>query len=112
MIGWFSAAVIGPFQASLCHLVVPSAVRCRTALVLCFLILGLPCLWHFYSTITVDVVRVKSEINASLTVHVHKRGQSLIEYDVDFPQCIVLMLFVSLQDLSRQTMGVDQVICR
>lgn len=57
-------------------------------------------------------MRVKSEINASLTVHVHKRGQSLIEYDVDFPQCIVLMLFVSLQDLSRQTMGVDQVICR
>ena len=37
---------------------------------------------------------------------------------IAFPQCTVLMktlnvfLFVPFQDLSRQTVGVDQVICR
>ena len=43
-----------------------------------FLDLGRPCLWNFYSTITVYVVRMKSEMNVSLTLHVHKRGQSLL----------------------------------
>ena len=41
MIGWFSAAVIDAFRSSLFRIVVPSAVRCRTVLLLlCFLIVG------------------------------------------------------------------------
>ena len=42
MIGWFPAAVIGAFRSSLFRCVVPSAVRCRTVLLLlCFLIVGI-----------------------------------------------------------------------
>ena len=60
MIGWFSAAVTGAFRSSMFRFVVPSAVRCRTVLLqLCFLIVDI----HFYSTIPVDVVRVKSYVN-------------------------------------------------
>ena len=38
MIGWFSAAVIGAFQSLLLQVVVPSAVRCHLALLLCLLL--------------------------------------------------------------------------
>ena len=42
VIGWFSAAVIGAFRSSLFRRIVPSAVRCRTILLLlCFLIVGI-----------------------------------------------------------------------
>ena len=42
----------------------PSAVRCHTALLLlCFLIVSIHRFWNFYSTIPVDVVRVKSYMN-------------------------------------------------
>ena len=42
----------------------PSTVRCRTALLLlCFFDRGHPRFWNFYSTIPVDVVRVKSYMN-------------------------------------------------
>ena len=42
MIGWFSAAVIGAFRSSLFQCIVPSAVCCRTVLLLlCFLIVGI-----------------------------------------------------------------------
>ena len=42
----------------------PSMVRCRTAfLLLCFFDRGHPRFWNFYSTIPVDVVRVKSYVN-------------------------------------------------
>ena len=42
----------------------PSAVRCRTALLLlCFFDRGHPRFWNFYSTIPVDIVRVKSYMN-------------------------------------------------
>ena len=62
MIGWFSASVIGAFRSSLFRCVVPSAFRCRTVLLLlCFLIVGTP--RNFYSTISVDVVRMKSYVN-------------------------------------------------
>ena len=64
MIGWFSAAVIGAFRSSLFRCVVPSAVRCRTVLLLlCFIDRGHPCFRNFYSTIPVDIVRVKSYVN-------------------------------------------------
>ena len=60
MIGWFSAAVIGAFRSSLFWCLVPSAVRCRTVV---FLDRGHPCFRNFYSTIPVDVVRVKSYVD-------------------------------------------------
>ena len=42
----------------------PSTVRCRTAfLLLCFFHRGHPRFWNFYSTLPVDVVRVKSYMN-------------------------------------------------
>ena len=65
MIGWFSAAVIGTFRSSLFRCVVPSVVRCRTVLLLlCFLSVDRPCFRNFYSTIPVDVVRVKCYVNS------------------------------------------------
>ena len=67
MIGWFSAAVIGAFRSSLFQFVVHPAVRCRTVLLLlCFFVFfdcGHPCFRNFYSTLPVDVVRVKSHVN-------------------------------------------------
>ena len=60
MVGWFSAALIGAFRSSL--FLAPSAVRCRTPVVV-FSDRGHPRFWNFYSTIPVDVVRVKSYMN-------------------------------------------------
>ena len=60
MIGWFSAAVIGAFRSSLFRCVIPAAVRYRTVLLLlCFLH---PCFRNLYSTIPVEVLRVKSYV--------------------------------------------------
>ena len=61
------AAVIGTFRSSLFQCIVPLVVRCRTVLpLLCFLVVGQPCFRNFYSTIPVDVVRVKSYVNRLL----------------------------------------------
>ena len=63
--GCRSAAVIGAFRSLLFWCVVPLVVRCRRVLLLLsvFLDRGHPCFWNFYSTIPVDVVRVKSYVN-------------------------------------------------
>ncbi|KAL9966379.1 hypothetical protein ACROYT_G024441 [Oculina patagonica] len=63
VIGWFLTAVIGAFRSSLflCP-VVPSAVRCRTVLLL-FFDRGHPCFRNFNSIIPVDIIRVKSYVN-------------------------------------------------
>ena len=55
--------MIGAFRSSLFRCVVPSAVRCRTVLLLLILDRGHPCFGDFYSTIPVDVVGVKSYVN-------------------------------------------------
>ena len=61
--------MIGAFRSSLFRCVVPSAVRCLSAVVV-FLDRGHPCFRKFYSTIPVDVVRAKF---ASLTLRVFHR---------------------------------------
>ena len=65
VISCFLTALIGAFRSLLyVQWLAPSAVRCRTAfLLLCFLIVGIPRFWNFYSTIPVDVVSVKSYMN-------------------------------------------------
>ena len=65
MIGAFSAAVINAFRYSLFRCVSALAVRCRTVLfpVVLFLDRGHPFLRKFYSTIPVDIIRVKSYVN-------------------------------------------------
>ena len=61
----FSTVLIGAFRSLLfTQWFAPLAVRCRTALLLlCFFYHGQPHFWNFYSTIPVDVVRVKSGMN-------------------------------------------------
>ena len=65
VISCFSTALIGAFRSLLfTQWFAPSAVRCRTALLfLFFFYRGHPRFWNFYSTIPVDVVRVKSYMN-------------------------------------------------
>ena len=62
VISCFSTALIGAFPSLLfTQLFAPLAVRFHMALLLlCFFDCGRPCFWNFYSTIPVDVVRVKS----------------------------------------------------
>ena len=61
--GWFWMSVIGAFRSSLFRWVVLSAVCFFAALLLSFLDRRYPRFWNFNSTITVDVVRVKSYVN-------------------------------------------------
>ena len=66
VISCFSTALIGAFRSLLfTQWFAPSAVRCRTALLFLFFFFyrGHPRFWNFYSTIPVDVVRVKSDMN-------------------------------------------------
>ena len=64
MISCFSTAPIGAFRSLLItQWFAPSAVRCRAALLLLCFSVGHPRFWNFYSTIPVDVVRVKSYVN-------------------------------------------------
>ena len=64
VISCFSTALIGAFRSFLfIQWPAPSAVRCRTALLLLFFDRGHPRFWNFYSSIPVDVVRVKSYVN-------------------------------------------------
>ena len=61
----FSTVLIGAFRSLLfTQWFSPLVVHCRTALLLlCFFYHGQPHFWNFYSTIPVDVVRVKSGMN-------------------------------------------------
>ena len=65
VINCFSTALIGAFRSLLfTQGSAPSAVRCHTALLLlCFIDRGHPRFWNFYTTIAVDVVRVKLHMN-------------------------------------------------
>ena len=65
MVGWFSAALIGTFRSSLFHSVICSlgGPLSHSSPVVVFFYCGHPRFWNFYSTIPVDVVRVKSYIN-------------------------------------------------
>ena len=62
MIGWFSTALIGALRSSLFHSVIFSlgGPLSHGSLVVVFVDRGHPCFWNFYSTVPVDVVRVKS----------------------------------------------------
>ena len=65
MVGWFSAALIGAYRSSLFHSVICSlgGPLLHRSPVVVFFDRGHPLFWNFYSTIPVDVVRVKSYMN-------------------------------------------------
>ena len=62
---WFSAALIGAFRSSLFHSVICSlgGPLSHGSPVVVFFDRGHPRFWNFYSTIPVDVARVKSYMN-------------------------------------------------
>ena len=62
MVGWFSTALIGTFRSSLFHSVICSlgGPLSHGSPVVVFFDRWHPHFWNFYSTIPVDVVRVKS----------------------------------------------------
>ena len=62
MISCFSIALIGVFRSLLFHFVICSPVSHGSPVVV-FFDRGHPRFWNFYSTIPVDVVRVKSYMN-------------------------------------------------
>ena len=65
MVGWFSTALIGAFRSLLFHSVICSlgGPPSHGSRVVVFFDRGHPRFWNFYSTIPVDVVRVKSYMN-------------------------------------------------
>ena len=65
MVGCFSAALIGAFRSSLFHSVICSlgGPLSHGSPAVVFFDRGHPRFWNFYSTIPVDVVRVKSYMN-------------------------------------------------
>ena len=65
MIGCFSTALIGAFRSLLFHSVICSlgGPLSHGSPVVVFFDRGHPPFWNFYSTIPVDVVRVKSYVN-------------------------------------------------
>ena len=75
----------------------PSAVRCRTALLLfCFFDRGHPRFWNFYSTIPFDVVRVKSYMNcffdsARDPYHYTRETNEKCYHFILVPLCIIIV---------------------
>ena len=65
MVSWLLAALIGAFRSSLFHSVICSlgGPLSHGSPVVVFFDRGHPRFWNFYSTIPVDVVRVKSYMN-------------------------------------------------
>ena len=65
LISCFSTALIDAFQSLLFHSVICSlgGLLSHGSPVVMFFDRGHPCFWNFYSTIPVDVVRVKSYMN-------------------------------------------------
>ena len=65
VVGWFSTALIGTFRSSLFHSVICSlgGPLSHGSPVVVFFDRGHPRIWNFYSTIPVDVARVKSYMN-------------------------------------------------
>ena len=63
MIGWFSTAVIAAFQSSFFRWVVPFGGPLSFGSPVVFLDHRHSFFWNFYSTVPVDVVRVKSCVN-------------------------------------------------
>ena len=65
VVGWFSTALIGAFRSSLFHSVICSlgGLLSHGSPVVVSFDRGHPRFWNFYSTIPVDVVRVKSYMN-------------------------------------------------
>ena len=65
LISCFSTALIGAFRSSLFHSVICSlgGLLSHGSPVVMFFDRGHPRFWNFYSTIPVDVVRVKSYLN-------------------------------------------------
>ena len=70
MVGWFSTALIGAFRSSLFHSVICSlrGLLSHSSPVVVFFYRGHPRFWNFYSTIPVDVVRVKSYMVSTCVV--------------------------------------------
>ena len=67
----FSAALIGAFRSSLFHSVICSlgGPLSHGSTVVVFFDRGHPRVWNFYSTIPVDVVRVKSYMNCLFSLY-------------------------------------------
>ena len=77
MIGWFSAAVIGAIRSSLFRCAVPSAVRCRTVLLLlCFLIVGIHAS-GISIPLSYDAISVKSGMSSRLVI---EKSIAMVEF--------------------------------